>query len=115
MKLAALRVSAPPPKRRKQRAELAAALSLPTSGREKSPRVDKRPALAFGLCGGRDGADAAHDPAPRFGRIGHGLELFAIAEPHRAFEAHAAEFAGRPGDDEERRMETAGAHRLRAE
>ena len=43
------------------------------------------------------------------------LELLAEAEPHGAFEAHAAELAGRPGDGEALRVEAAAGHGLRAE
>ena len=51
--------------------------------------------------------------APRGRRCA--AELVAEAELHRALEAHAAELAGRPGDREERRLEAAAGHRLRAE
>ena len=38
-----------------------------------------------------------------------------MAEPHRSFEVHAAELAGGPRDAEQRRLERAAGHRLRAE
>src|SRR3546814_4258656 len=44
-----------------------------------------------------------------------GLELLAVAEAHRAFEAHAAELAGGPGHAEQRRLEAAAGHGLGAE
>ena len=44
-----------------------------------------------------------------------GLELLAVAEPHRALEAHAAELAGGPGHAEQRRLEAAAGHGLGAE
>src|SRR6266446_3907934 len=34
------------------------------------------------------------------GRVGHRLELLAVAELYRALQSHAAELAGRPGDGE---------------
>ena len=49
------------------------------------------------------------------GRVGDRRELLAVAELDRAFEPHAAELAGRPGDGEHRRVEAAARHRLRAE
>ena len=47
--------------------------------------------------------------------IGDRVELAALAEPHRAFEVHAAELARRPRDAEQRRLERTAGHRLRAE
>src|SRR5260370_23072646 len=44
-----------------------------------------------------------------------GGELIAVAELHRAFEAHAAELAGWPRDREVRSLEAATRHRLRTQ
>src|ERR1700722_17786046 len=44
-----------------------------------------------------------------------GGELVAIAELDGALEPHAAELTGRPRDGENRRLETAARHRLRAQ
>ena len=44
-----------------------------------------------------------------------GLQLLAVAEPHGALEAHAAELAGGPGHAEQRRLEAAAGHGLGAE
>src|SRR5439155_21178638 len=49
------------------------------------------------------------------GRVLDRGELLAVAELHRPLEPHAAELARRPGDGEQRRLEAAARHRLRAE
>jgi hypothetical protein len=47
--------------------------------------------------------------------VGFGFQLLAVAEAHGAFEAHAAELAGGPAGDEDRRVEAAAGHGLGAE
>src|SRR6185295_18582235 len=49
------------------------------------------------------------------GGILDGGQLVAIAELDRALQPHAAELARGPGDGEERRLEAAAGHRLRAQ
>src|SRR5262245_45074688 len=49
------------------------------------------------------------------GRVGYRVELAPLAEAHRTFEVHAAELAGGPRDAEQRRLERAAGHCLRAE
>ena len=49
------------------------------------------------------------------GRVVDRLQLLAVAEAHRALQAHAAELAGRPGDARQRRLGAAAHHRLGAE
>src|SRR5215471_7157256 len=48
-------------------------------------------------------------------RVGDRVELAALAEADRTFEVHTAELAGGPGNAEQRRLERAAGHRLRAE
>jgi len=48
-------------------------------------------------------------------RIRRGIELLAKPQPDGALQTHAAELAGGPRDGEERRVEVAAGHRLRAE